>query len=343
MIEVQTIPADLPGVPGLRFRRFAGAEDFPGMAAANMAARVAAGVEEMVTAEVMANDYGNLTNSDVERDLAIIELDGRTVGYVRVEWLDQNDGSRSYDRICILEPGLQGRGIGRAMLGWAEARIREIAADHAAETDGRPRWFGAESWDADVRGRRLLLGTGYTSVRTFFDMLRPDLDDLPTADLPEGFDIRPIGVADLRHVWEADAKAFRDHWGGVDTSEESFERFAGDPRLDPSLHVVAFAGEEVAGAVLNLIDDAENERFERRRGLLDSVFVRRPYRRRGLARALIVASLRLLRERGMTSAWLGVDADNENAALALYESCGFRVIRSTTAYRKPIDIVQERI
>ena len=30
------------------------------------------------------------------------------------------------------------------------------------------------------------------------------------------------------------------------------------------------------------------------------------------------------------------------AALALYESCGFRVVRSTTAYRKPIDTPQER-
>jgi ribosomal protein S18 acetylase RimI-like enzyme len=342
MIEVQTIPADLPAVPGLRFRRFTGAEDFPGMAAANMAARIAAGVEEMVTADVMANDYGNLTNSDLERDLAIVELDGRTVGYIRVEWLDQNDGSRSYDRICILEPGLRGRGIGGAMLRWAEDRIREIATGHADATAGRPRWFGAENWDADLHGQRLLRTNGYIPVRTFFDMVRPDLDDLPTADLPEGFAIHPIGTDDLRLVWEADAKAFRDHWGGVDMSEESFERFAGDPRLDPSLHVVAFAGEEVAGAVLNIIDDAENEEFDRRRGLLDSVFVRRPYRRRGLARALIVASLRLLRERGMTSAWLGVDADNENAALALYESCGFRVVRSTTAYRKPIDIAQER-
>lgn len=341
MIEVQTIPAELPAVPGLRFRRFAGAEDFPRMAAANMAARIGAGVEEMVTAEVMANDYGNLTNSDIERDLVIVELDGRVAGYVRVEWLDQNDGSRSYDRICILEPGLQGQGIGGAMLRWAEARIREIAAGHDGEAADRPRWFGAENWDADLRGQRLLLTNGYTPVRTFFDMVRPDLDGIPDAALPEGFDIRPIGFGDLRLVWEADAKAFRDHWGGVDMSEESYERFAGDPRLDPSLHVVAFAGDEVAGAVLNIIDDAENERFDRRRGLLDSVFVRRPYRRRGLARALIVASLRLLRDRGMTSAWLGVDADNANAALALYESCGFRVVRSTTAYRKPIDIPRE--
>jgi ribosomal protein S18 acetylase RimI-like enzyme len=43
----------------------------------------------------------------------------------------------------------------------------------------------------------------------------------------------------------------------------------------------------------------------------------------------------------MTSAWLGVDADNPNAALALYTSCGFRTVRSTTAYRKPIGAPRE--
>jgi ribosomal protein S18 acetylase RimI-like enzyme len=93
--------------------------------------------------------------------------------------------------------------------------------------------------------------------------------------------------------------------------------------------------------VLNVIDDAENALFDRRRGLLDSVFVRRPYRRRGLARALILESLRRLSDHGMTSAWLGVDADNPNAALDLYRSCGFEKGRSTTAYRRPLDIQGE--
>jgi mycothiol synthase len=304
------------------------------MAAANLAARIGAGVEEMITADQIANDYANLTNSDLGRDLVVIELDGEIVGYVRVEWLDQNDGSRSYDRICILKPDLRGRGIGDAMLQWAESRIREIAAGH--DTD-RPRFFGAENWDADAHGERLLRRHGYEPVRTFYDMVRPSLDDVPPAEVPVGFEIRPVTTADMRAVWEADAKAFRDHWGGVDESEASFQRFVGDPRLDPSLHVVAFAGDQVAGAVLNLIDDEENELYDRRRGLLDSVFVRRPYRRRGLARALILRSLIALRDRGMTSAWLGVDADNANDALRLYETCGFASERSTTAWRKPID------
>lgn len=340
MIDARTIRAQLPAIPGLRLRHWAGETDYAGMATANMAARRAVGVEAAVTLETLANDYANLTNSDRDRDLAIVELDGRIVGYVRVEWLDQNDGSRSYDRICILEPELCGRGIGSAMLRWAEARIREIASDHV-DLPG-VRWFGAENWDRDARAARLLERHGYTPVRTFFDMVRQDLEAIPDPHVPDGFEVRPVGWDDLRAVWEADAKAFRDHWGGVDESEEAYRRFAGDPRVDPSLFVVAFAGEEVAGAVLNIIDDDENELFDRRRGLLDSVFVRRPYRRRGLARALILMSLRVLRERGMTSAWLGVDADNANAALDLYRSCGFETGLSTTAWRKPLDIPARR-
>jgi ribosomal protein S18 acetylase RimI-like enzyme len=110
-----------------------------------------------------------------------------------------------------------------------------------------------------------------------------------------------------------------------------------DPNFDPSLFVVAWDGEEIAGAVLNLIDADENAALGRQRGLLDSVFVRRPWRRRGLAAALVGRSLALLRERGMTSAWLGVDADNPMGALGVYQRAGFTVHERSTAYHKPMD------
>jgi len=74
-----------------------------------------------------------------------------------------------------------------------------------------------------------------------------------------------------------------------------------------------------------------------RRGWLDSVFTRRPWRRRGLANALIARSLVKIRERGMTSAVLGVDADNPTGALGLYERNGFETTYRSTAWRKPID------
>jgi mycothiol synthase len=338
VIETEDFAALLPTLAGLRLRHFRGPDDFPGMAAANMAMRVACRAEESVTVETLANQYAHLSNSDLDRDLAIVELDGRVVGYVRVEWSDQNDGSRSYDNICFLDPAVRGRGIGTAMLRWSETRRREIASDHAAD---KPRWMGSETLDADDGAKRLLVAYGYRPVRTFYNMVRPTLDGVPEAVVPEGFEIRAVGLADMRAVWEADLKAFRDHWGAFDDSEEGFARFMGDPRLDPSLHSVAFAGDEVAGAVLNEIDDVENALFDRRRGLLASVFVRRPYRRRGLARALIQRSLAVLRDRGMTSAWLGVDAENPNAALQLYRSSGFAPTTSTTRYRKPLDLPGE--
>jgi ribosomal protein S18 acetylase RimI-like enzyme len=79
---------------------------------------------------------------------------------------------------------------------------------------------------------------------------------------------------------------------------------------------------------------AENETLGVRRGWLERISVRRPWRKRGLATALIVSALEGLRDRGMTDAMLGVDAENVTGALGLYEKLGFRVKDRSTNYRK---------
>jgi ribosomal protein S18 acetylase RimI-like enzyme len=89
---------------------------------------------------------------------------------------------------------------------------------------------------------------------------------------------------------------------------------------------------------VNVINEHENRELGRLRGLLDSVFVRRAWRGRGLGAALVARSLVLLRDSGMTSAWLGVDADNPTGALRLYEKAGFAVHTRGAAYRKPLEI-----
>jgi mycothiol synthase len=108
-----------------------------------------------------------------------------------------------------------------------------------------------------------------------------------------------------------------------------------DPSTDPSLWVVAFDGDQVAGGVLNGIHRGHDGLTEE--GWLDSVFTRRPWRRRGLARALIVRSLGVLRERGVRTAALGVDSENPNHALSLYESCGFEMVSSASIWRRPLE------
>ncbi|MDQ3553490.1 MAG: GNAT family N-acetyltransferase [Chloroflexota bacterium] len=326
--------ADAPAIPGLSFRRYRGEVDLPEMVRVANACHDADGVDEVVTVEGMTVDYANLTNSDPYRDVLLAEVDGRLVAYARVEWEDENNGGRTYTSFGFVDPTWRRRGLGRAMLLENERRLRQIAADHLHD---KPRWLGSFGADRDESNTRLLLSEGYVVVRHFYDMVRPSLDDIEDFALPEGLEVRPVSREGFRAVFDADGEAFRDHWGGIDASEAAFRRWIGSPTFDPSLYIVAWDGDQIAGGVLNIIDPVENAERGHQRGLLDSVFTRRPWRRRGLARALIGRSFHLLRERGMTSAALGVDAANPNEALALYRSSGFNVHRSYAAYRKPFD------
>jgi len=335
--DTQLRLADAPAIPGLDFRRFRGDVDIAEMVRVANACHDADGVDEVVTVEGMATDYADLTNSDPYQDALLAEVDGRLLAYARVEWEDENNGGRTYTSFGFVDPAWRRRGLGRAMLHENERRLRQIAADHRHD---RPRWLGSFGADRDGSNTHLLLNEGYVVVRHFYDMVRPTLEDIVDLPLPAGLEVRPITTAQMRTLFEADAEAFRDHWGGIDSSEAALRRWIGSPTFDPSLYIVAWDGDRIAGGVVNVIDPIENERRGHQRGLLDSVFTRRPWRRRGLARALIGRSFHLLRERGMTSAALGVDAANRNEALALYESSGFTLHRSSAAYRKPFDPVR---
>jgi mycothiol synthase len=88
--------------------------------------------------------------------------------------------------------------------------------------------------------------------------------------------------------------------------------------------------------VMSFIDKDENELYRRKRGYTENICVRRPWRKQGLAKALIARSLIALKERGMTEVGLGVDTENTSGALHLYESMGYRVAKRSTIYRKPI-------
>jgi ribosomal protein S18 acetylase RimI-like enzyme len=324
---------EAPAVPGLVFRHWRGpAEDLPGMAAANQLARDDAGVEEVINVASMTSFYSHLINCDLDRDLVVVELDGRTIGYVRVEWRDLTNGTRQFFSLCALDPAQRGRGIGQAMLSWSERRLAEIAA---GVPDDRPGQLFGFTYSTDVAGRALLEKNGWTAVARGYEMVRPALDDIPEIALPEGLAVRAATEADRRKVWEAAREAFRDERDEAEWTEEDWARFP-EEQPDTALWVIAFDGDQVAGGVLNSIDKEANAHHGRARGALASVWTGARWRRRGLAKALIARSLMRLRDRGMTSAYLGVDGANPNQAMDLYSGMGFEVATSTIDWRKPL-------
>jgi GNAT superfamily N-acetyltransferase len=184
--------------------------------------------------------------------------------------------------------------------------------------------------------RRLLEHDGYAVVRYGFDMVRPTLADPPSPELPPGLEVRPATPETAMQIVRAMAEAMRDQWGFPELTDDDLRAHIHHPiwgQLD--VWQVAWDGDEVAGGVLGFINEEENRQFGRKRGYTEAIFTRRPWRGRGVATALIGRNLRLLAERGMTEAALGVDAENPSGALALYEKVGFERRKTALLYQRP--------
>lgn len=326
------IVGDGPPIQGLRLRTYRGPSDLASLVAVCNAAERADGTNELTDIETLANHYANLDDFEARRDVLVAQVDRLVVAFSE-QVRTVRDGTPVFGSYGYVAPEWRRNGLGRTMLRMAQTKARATAD---AEHTTTPAQLGSWSMENCSGNIALLESEGYAVVRWFFEMERPDLDVIPAAPLPPDLELRPVPEERRRDVLLATFEAFRDHWGSYEPTETDLRRILGDPATDPSLWQVAWAGNEVAGAVLPTVRPAENLALGVERGWLDQVSVRRPWRRRGVAYSLIAAALRELSRRGMDRAVLGVDAYNPNGALGLYEGLGFRTIKRAMAYRKPI-------
>jgi mycothiol synthase len=330
------IPDDIPayGVPGLAYRRLDAPADYPRMNVIANAARRAQHDEFHTNDEQFRRFYEQLADGaecDLERDLFLVELGGRLVGYVRAAWYDE-PATRVYQPITFMDPASSTLPIYDALLELVERRIAELVRAHPRGPKVARIHAAEASYVAALEGR------GYEPVRHYFLMVRPTLDDLADARLPAGLEIRDVRPEEMEAIYDAEVEAFRDHWGFAEPGERERDEFFNDPvQSDTSLWRVAWDGSQVAGMVRSYIHPEQNALLGRQRGWVEHISVRRPWRRRGLARALIAASLPLLRERGMTEGALGVDTQNESGAVGVYERCGFEVVYRTSDFSRTLE------
>lgn len=318
----------------LRLRPFAGDEDFAAMADVANAVFAADKMGWVRTPEHIRLDYAGFTGFDPLSDITMAEVDGRLVGYVRTShWTDEN-GWLAQGQVGFVHPAFRRRGFGTELLRWVEAKQREFAGRQEAASVHHV--FVTEG---EVGRAAMLLRAGYTPARHFLFMERPTLDDIPEVALPAGFEVRPVQTEHLRAIFDAHREALQGHWGVAQPKPGEFERWTTLSTFQPHLWQVAWHIESglVAGQVKPFINEEQNTTQNRRRGETEFISVGAPWRRRGLARALIARALHAQRDAGMKESVLGVDADNAHDAARLYESCGFRVIQRNMVVRKPVN------
>lgn len=343
-ILLSTIPENsvsivgAPAIPGLSFRRFRDDEDYHVLLEVNTRSKIADGLDQdLHTIDTLKYVYGPGPAHDPRNDVLISEIDGKAVGFTRLFWERiQEDGSRTYWHFGFVVPEWRGKGLGATQIRWAESRARQIeTAREKAPGDG-PAQLSTQTQTGMQTADELLTSEGYRPVRYNFLMETDDLDHVPDAPMPDGLEIRPALPEHYHAIWEASVEAFRDHWGASEGNSSDFEHFLANPRNEPRLWVVAWDGDQVAGSILNFVDYGYNERSGRKLGYTENISVRRPWRRRGLARAMLARSMQVLKENGMTQTALGVDTENPSGALRLYGDMGYKVVSQFTTYRKPM-------
>ena len=324
---------DAPEMDGLRFRQFAGESDYAEMAP--MLNEAFEGRGDYWTVEAVRHLDSFVPWIDPAKDRLIAEVHGRMIGAGRVEARQTAQGERMYFHSFNMLPSWRGKGIGTAVLKHNERRLREIAAAHPS--DG-PRYFQAfPVMEHQVATERLLKRHRYEAVRYINELVRANLDDIPNSPPPAGIELRPIRDSDMRAIWRTKEEAFLDLWCHCPQQERDFTAWCSDPFLRKDLSNIAFDGEQCVGTTMVFVLEEENRKKNRKCGYTELIAVRRPWRRRGIARAMIARCLSLLKDADFELASLSVDTQSRSGALKLYESMGYEVERRSTFFRKPMD------
>jgi mycothiol synthase len=325
--------ARTPPIPNLRVRAFADDTDYARLSELFIAANVFDTVPWLPTAQNLKVEIGEADGVTPVDDIVIVELEDRVVAAAGVERVVRA-GEPMYEVWGSVDPGFRRRGIGTWLMRWNVDRALHRAQ---REDPGVDVALGSFAEQVETGHRALLAASGFAPVRHFFLMRHGALDTVEDLPLPDGIELRPVTDDQHRVIVAAENEAFRDHWGHREMTESDVRATFGRAELDTDLWVVAWDGDEVAGVVQNWVWPEENARLGVQRGWLEHISVRRPWRRRGLARAITARSLIKLREAGLDEAMLGVDSENPNGALGLYEGLGFAVYSRGAAYRRPLE------
>jgi GNAT superfamily N-acetyltransferase len=253
---------------------------------------------------------------DLARDALVVLKGDRVVAFGSLD-----DRGELWRVDGYVHPKAQGRGVGRELVASLEA---------TAASRGARRIQNAVA-ERDDAGHRLLERLGYRPVRVFRE-LRIDLDTAPEPpQWPDGlvsgeFDANRDAIA----FHAAQQEAFADHWEFRPRELAWWRDFHVETeRFDPSLWRVVRVGDEVvAGAI------CEADRYGG--GWVSVLFTRRPWRGKGVGRALLRDAFEKFWARGETSVGLGVDAENATGAFHLYESAGMRPVMGWVMHEKAL-------
>lgn len=245
------------------------------------------------------------------RALAVVEIMPPDYEYARANLL------------ALIDPDFRGRGIGRAVLEWQQARARQLLVEVFGEDSTLPVRLAA-SVDAHIEERRRLFeAAGFSARRTFDVMYRHFHSTAPEVAEPRG------GYAIVPWIPELDTeihnlhlRAFSDHWGQTADVEEWWNKSR--PNMEKRWSFVAISPSgEVAGYIMVCRHPARWIQTGVSEAYAELLGVGRETRGAGIARALITKAMNAAYNSEVERFGLDVDMDNPHGAASFYQRLQF--------------------
>jgi ribosomal protein S18 acetylase RimI-like enzyme len=201
------------------------------------------------------------------------------------------------------------KAMGGEITTWGETCIRKILVEGKAST------LDTNCREDNVERLAFIRQHGFRQTETITVTLKRNLSEpIPEFKFPQGFSIRSVNGAVEA---EAIASTHRAAFGTDYMTTENRLIIMNTSGYDPSLDLVAIAPD---GSIAAYCTCSVNE--QGKEGSTDPVATHPNYQRMGLAWALLVHGLRMLKERGMKTVTLGTSGDNI-AMQKTAESVGF--------------------
>ncbi|GIG39536.1 GNAT family N-acetyltransferase [Cellulomonas phragmiteti] len=225
-----------------------------------------------------------------------------------------------------VDPQWRGRGVGTALVAWSQARARQLLAASGKELPARIATF---TDDAAPGVAQVYRAAGFTPIRYYTHMRRPL--DVPLPEVPQiaGLRVVPWSAELDDQVRLAHNEVFADHWGSEPRTPEQWR--AARAMFAPTWSFVALDGAD------HVVGYAVSGRYEQDwpaagypSGYTELLGVRREWRGRRVAVALLATVMQAYAADGMHYAELEVDTDNPSGAHGMYAALGYEVAHSST-------------
>jgi ribosomal protein S18 acetylase RimI-like enzyme len=186
----------------------------------------------------------------------------------------------------------------------------------------------------EVPAINFIVARGFTFKECVFYMYRDLNAPFPAALPPQGIEIFRWKM-ESEPEQQAYVAARNECFPEAPVKLDEWQYYMRSPQWSVGAMIAAVSGQELVGAVNVYWNEEENQQIGRKVGFTEDIFVRQPWRGKGIARAAIVEALRYLKEHGLDEAHLSVRARNENA-LSLYKDLGYQVAQESRFYEKPL-------